>query len=208
MRAILEFAAVPLIFTLVGYISYLFGGFTEKNDSLFGLLLSGSIFELYEKPGSISFMYILYGYIYLLVRNSFLFERYSGAYLYNFSFYFISIVMYVFTIVSIILHIMSLEPLFVLGEINTLIFLSLIVISLIKTFFLTHLFPIKLEKNRTIFLFLPFILVLISVFINAVYYGITDYENIDWAQLFILGLFLIVVIKSSYDYLTDKKNKS
>ncbi len=208
MRAILEFAAVPLIITLVGYISYLFGGFTENNDSVFGLLLSGNIFELYEKPGRISFLYILYGYIYLLVRNSFLFERYSGAYLYNFSFYFISIVLYVFTIVSIILHIMSLEPLFVNSKITPLIFLSLIVISLIKTFFLTHLFPIKLEKNRTIFLFLPFILVLISVFINAVYYGITDYENIDWVQLFVLGLFLIVVIKSSYDYLTDKKNKS
>ena len=44
MKGIFEFAAVPLILTLVGFIAYLFGGFTQPagitNHSVFGLFLS------------------------------------------------------------------------------------------------------------------------------------------------------------------------
>ena len=212
MKAILEFTAVPLIITLVGFIAYLFGGFAQPasitNHSVFGLFLSGNLFELYEKPRTIIFLYLFYSYTYFLIRNDFLFEKYSSAYLYNFAYYFISSAVYVLTIVSIIFYFLSLGPI-LRNDINFLTALLLFVVTpLIITLLLINLFPIKHKKNRTIILFAPFVFGIIIVFSNMIFVAITDYEKINLVGLIFTSLFSVYVIKSSYDYLTDKKNKS
>ena len=208
MKAILEFTAVPLIITLVGFIAYLFGGFAQPasitNHSVFGLFLSGNLFELYEKPGIIFILYVIYSYIYFLIRNNFLFERYSSAYLYNFAYYFISSAVYVL----VISYLLSLGPIF-RNDINSLTALLLFVVTpLIITLFLINLFPIKHKKNRTIILFAPLVFAIIIEFSNMIFVAITDYEKINLVRLILTSLFSVYVIKSSYDYLTDKKNKS
>ncbi len=212
MKGIFEFAAVPLILTLVGFIAYLFGGFTQPagitNHSVFGLFLSGNLFDLYEKPSTIIILYVLYSYTYFLIRNDFLFERYSSAYLYNFGYYFISSAVYVLGIVSIILYFLSLGPI-LKNDINSLTALLLFIITpLIITLFLINLFPIKHKKNRTIILFAPFVFAIIIIFSNIIFVVITDYEKINLVNLILVSLFSVYIIKSSYDYLTDKKNKS